>query len=49
MNNASIYYAFADRLETACKAKGVWLRFLLLYSPDFNLIKESFNDLKSYI
>jgi transposase len=49
MDNAFIYHAFADRLETACRAKGVWLRFLPLYSPDFNPIEESFNDLKSYI
>jgi transposase len=49
IDNASIHHAFADRLETACKAKGVWLRFLPLYSPDFNPIEESFNDLKSYI
>jgi transposase len=49
MDNASIHHAFADRLETACRAKGVWLRFLPPYSPDFNPIEESFNDLKSYI
>jgi transposase len=49
MDNASIYHTFWDRLETACKAKEVWLRFLPLYSPDFNPIEESFNDLKSYI
>jgi transposase len=49
MNNAFIHHTFRDRLETACRAKGVWIRFLPLYSPDFNLIKESYNDLKSYI
>jgi transposase len=49
MDNASIHHTFRDRLETACRAKGVWLRFLPPYSPDFNPIEESFNDLKSYI
>jgi transposase len=49
MDNASIHHTFRDRLETACRAKGVWIRFLPPYSPDFNPIEESYNDLKSYI
>jgi len=49
MDNALIHHAFQERLETACRAKGVWIWFLPLYSPDFNPIEESFNDLKSYI
>jgi transposase len=49
MDNAFVYYVFKERLEIACRARGVWLLFLPLYSPDFNLIKESFNDLKSFI
>jgi transposase len=49
IDNASIHYTFQDRLETAYKAKGVWIRFLPPYSPDFNPIEKSYNDLKSYI
>jgi transposase len=49
MDNASIHHTFQHQLEIACRARGVWLRFLPPYSPDFNPIEESFNDLKSYI
>jgi transposase len=49
MDNASIHHTFQERLETACRSKGVWIRFLPPYSPDFNPIEESFNDLKAFI
>lgn len=32
-----------------CEERGVLLRFLLPYSPDFNPIKATFKDLKTWI
>jgi transposase len=49
LDNASIHHANIDRIERACTAKGVWIRFLPPYSPDFNPIEESFGDLKAFI
>jgi len=49
MDNASIHPSFRMRLENACRAKGVWIRYLPHYSPDFNPIEESFHDLKVFI
>jgi transposase len=49
LDNASCHHKHRQRLEAACAARGVWLRFLPPYSPDFNPIEESFNDLKAYI
>jgi transposase len=49
LDNASIHHSNIYRIKRACHAVGVWLRFLPPYSPDFNPIEESFNDLKAYI
>src|SRR5271156_5296834 len=49
MDNASVHYVLFQQLEIACNARGVWILFLPPYSPDFNPIEESFNDLKSFI
>ncbi len=49
IDNASIYYTHRREIEQACRVARVVLKFLPLYSPDFNLIEESFNDLKSFI
>jgi transposase len=49
MDNASIHHSQQDRIIQLARAKGVWIRFLPPYSPDFNPIEESFNDLKSFI
>jgi transposase len=49
MDNASVHHSRQEVIITACRRKGVWVRFLPLYSPDFNLIKESFGDLKAFI
>ena len=49
LNNILIQFTASEVLLKAYIVKGVLLRFLLLYSPNFNLIKESFRDLKVYI
>jgi len=49
MDNASIHHSLIDVVTRACNARGVRLLFLPPYSPDFNPIKESFRDLKSFI
>jgi transposase len=49
MDNASVHHAIQDRVVEVTQRQGVWVRFLLPYSPDFNLIKESFGDLKAFI
>jgi len=47
LDNASIYKS--TKLECICKERGVLLKFLPLYSLDFNLIKNTFKDLKAWI
>ena len=47
LNNASIYKSI--QLQKLCKEHGVLLKFLLPYSPDFNPIEVTFNDLKAWI
>ena len=49
MDNASIHHTNIDTIRDACEAKGVHIRFLPPYSPDLNLIEESFIDLKAFI
>lgn len=49
MDNASIHHAAIPHIQRACARQGVIMRFLPPYSPDFNPIEESFNDLKSWI
>jgi len=49
IDNASVYYMFKEEIEEAYRARGVVLKFLSLYSLDFNPIEESFNDLKAFI
>lgn len=49
LDNASSHHKNIDIIKRACRAKGVWLRFLPPYSPDFNPIEESFHDLKACI
>jgi len=49
LDNASVHHAFKITIEAACLRKGVWLRWLPPYSPDFNPIEESFSDMKSFI
>ena len=49
MDNTEFYYTHRTSIKKACQAKGVLLYFLLSYSPDFNLIKEFFGDLKKFI
>lgn len=49
LDNASIHHSNIDNIKRVCQRKGVYLRFLLPYSPDFNSIEESFGDLKAYI
>ena len=49
IDNAEFYYIHRISIKEACQAKGVLLYFLLLYSPDFNLIEEFFGDLKKFI
>ena len=45
LDNASIYKS--KRLKELCDRTGIILKFLLLYSPDLNLIKATFKDLKA--
>jgi len=49
IDNASIYHSNIDTIRLAYRAQGVVLLFLPPYSPDLNLIEESFRDLKSFI
>jgi hypothetical protein len=45
LNNASIYKDL--RLHQLCNDTGVVLKFLLLYSLDYNPIEATFKDLKA--
>ena len=45
LDNASIYKS--AKLCYMCEERGVLLKFLLPYSPDFNPIKNTFKDLKA--
>jgi transposase len=47
LDNASIYRSV--KLRQMCEGRGVLLKFLLLYSLDFNLIEATFKDLKVWI
>jgi transposase len=47
LNNASCYRS--QELKDICNEAKVVLEFLLSYSPDFNLIKESFLILKAWV
>jgi transposase len=49
LDNALVHHSNRGNIEEACRRHGVLVRFLPLYSPDFNLIKESFNNLKAFI
>lgn len=49
LDNASIHHSNIERIQAQFNRRGVLLRFLPLYSPDFNPIEESFGDLKAYI
>ena len=49
IDNASVYYSNRVKIKEVARRRGIWVRFLLLYSLDFNLIEESFSDLKAYI
>ena len=49
LDNASIHHSNIDRIQEQFDRRGVLLRFLPPYSPDFNPIEESFGDLKAYI
>lgn len=49
MDNASIHHSEIVTIEHACALKGVLIRFLPPYSPDFNPIEGSFGDLKAHI
>jgi transposase len=47
LDNASIHKS--ERLRELCEQHGVLLRFLPPYSPDFNPIEATFNDIKAWI
>jgi transposase len=47
LDNASVYYINRQNIEDVYRRHGVLVRFLPLYSPDFNPIEESFTDLKA--
>jgi transposase len=49
LDNALVYYINRQNIKDVYRRHSVLVRFLLLYSPDFNLIKESFIDLKIWI
>jgi transposase len=49
MDNASVHHSNKDRILEVAERRGVWIRFLPPYSPDFNPIEESFGDLKAFI
>ena len=47
LDNASIHKS--TRLQELCEEYGVLLKFLPPYSPDFNPIEATFNDIKAWI
>ena len=47
LDNASIHKS--AELRHMCEEKGVLLKFLPPYSPDFNPIENTFKDLKAWI
>jgi transposase len=47
LDNALVYYINRQNIEDVYRRHGVLVRFLPLYSLDFNPIKESFIDLKA--
>lgn len=47
LDNASIYKS--SKLCEMCEERGVLLKFLLPYSPDFDPIERTFKDLKAWI
>jgi transposase len=47
IDNASFHHT--ERIEQMCYNASVKLVYLLLYSPDFNLIEEFFAKLKAFI
>jgi transposase len=47
LDNALVYYKNRQNIKAAYRRYSVLVRFLPLYSPDFNLIKELFTDLKA--
>jgi transposase len=47
IDNVLIYCL--DKIQQMCNDVGVILLYLLPYSPDLNLIKEMFRELKTYI
>jgi transposase len=49
LDNASVHHSNKVRILEVARRRGVWVRFLPPYSPDFNPIEESFGDLKAYI
>ncbi len=49
VDNALFHHPNLDAIKQAYDRYGVWLRFLPLYSLNFNLIEESFRDLKAFI
>ena len=49
LDNALVYYINRQNIEDVCRWHGVLVRFLPPYSPDFNLIEETFTDLKAWI
>jgi transposase len=49
LDNASVHYKNRQNIEEACRRYVILVRFLPLYSLDFNLIEESFTNLKVWI
>lgn len=49
LDNASVHHANMGRIEEAYRRRGVLLRFLPPYSPDFNPIEEAFSAMKAWL
>jgi transposase len=49
LDNALVYYSNRQNIKEVYRRHRVLVRFLPLYSPDFNPIEESFTDLKAWI
>jgi transposase len=47
LDNTLIYYKNRQNIKAGYRRHSILIRFLSPYSPDFNLIKESFIDLKA--
>ena len=49
IDNVEFYYTYIQEIKETCYVKGIIIICLLLYSLDFNSIKEFFSTFKAFI